>query len=146
MIKTLRAENVFNLLNWISAISTLVSFYSVKPDDNWTPDTNYGYISMVSSTPKSKTQFWNIMKTARVSLHIVCKKTLSAWQSHESVLSDIIDTVTNEIVFQWCNWKINHIDWFSIQTILEDTVSPIFFSDWRYYVVKDYLFNYISVA
>ena len=42
--------------------------------------------------------------------------------------------------------KIDKVDGYITQSILEDTISPIFFADNRHFVVKDYLFNYISAV
>jgi len=146
MIKAIRWENIYNAINAITAITSLATVFSMKPDENSTPIGTYVYMTITSNNTTTKTQIWYIMKTARVSFHVVCKESLWATDTPERVLGEAIDTITNNIVYQWCWNKIDIIDWFYIQSILEDTVSPIFFADNRHYIIKDYLFNYISVT
>lgn len=145
MIKAIRAENIYNFIQTIPTITGLATFFSMKPDQKAIPTWNYVFISIVSDTQRSKTQEWYIMKTARVSFTIVCKEKLNATDTPERILRSIIDTLTNEIVWQWCGSK-RIVDWLVVMSILEDTVSPIFVSENRHYITKDYLFNYISAA
>ena len=145
MIKAIRAENIYNLVNWFSSVNSICTLFSQKPDDNATPAWSYAFIQTVSDNTRTKTQQWYITKTARVSFTIVCKKVLWATDTPERVLRDISDAITNAIVYQWCDNKIDNVDGFITQSILEDTVSPIFFADNRHFIVKDYIFNYISV-
>jgi hypothetical protein len=61
-------------------------------------------------------------------------------------LRNAVDEMTNTIVNEWCS-KISERDWFTVNSISEDTISPIFYNeDSRAYVVKDYLFNYLSYS
>lgn len=146
MIKAIRAENIYNFIQPISAITNLATIFSMKPDENSTPDGSYVFVSIVSDIPKTQSQIGYLMKTARVSFHIVCKKKLKAQDTPERVLMTIVDTINNNIVFQWCWNQKTKVDWLIMNSILEDTASPIFFSENRHYLVKDYLFNYISVV
>lgn len=145
MIRAIRAENIYNLVNGFSSVNSICTLFSQKPDDNATPIGSYGYISIVSDTTRTKTQNWYITKTARVSFTIVTKRSLWATETPERVLRDITDAITNAIVYQWCDNKIDDVDGFVTQSILEDSISPIFFADNRHFIVKDYIFNYISV-
>lgn len=144
MIKSIRWENIYNLVESYSWITGMTEVFSQKPDDNATPSWNYTFLSVVSDIANTKSQIWYIMKTARVSFTVVCKRSFTDAETPERILCDIVDAITNEIVYQWCD-KVNVIDGFYIQSILDDTKSPIFFADNRYYIVKDYIFNYICV-
>lgn len=138
MIINLRAENLYNYLKDITAITSLCEIFSQKPDDSGMSN-SYAYINVISNLPKTYTQEWFMMKTARISVHIVCKKTLGASDTPERVIWTIIDTITNYLV---SNGKMKSIDWVICHSIIEDVVSPIFFADNKHYQVKDYLFSY----
>lgn len=139
MIINLRAENLYYYLKDITAITALCEILSQKPDD--VMNNSYAYINVISNLPKTYTQEWFMMKTARISIHIVCKKVLGASDTPERVLWTIIDTITNNLV---SNWQMKSIDWVICHSIIEDAVSPIFFADNKHYQVKDYLFSYNS--
>lgn len=145
MIKSTRAENVYNFVNAITSITSLCSIYSQKPDEwsigSWT----YCFIQIVSDIPQNNSNVWYINKQARVSFTIVCKDSLWSSDTPERVLGTVIDTITNNIVNQWSNKK-THIDWLILCGIREDTVSPIFMDQNRHYIVKDYIFTYISLS
>jgi len=145
MIKAIRAENIYNFIQTIPTITTLATFFSMKPDLKATPSWSYVYLGIVSDTQRGRTQDWYIMKTARVSFTVVSKDKLDVLDTPERVLKDIVDWITNEIVRQWCSSR-RIVDWLVCMTILEDTISPIFSDENRHYITKDYLFNYISAA
>lgn len=144
MIKAIRAKNVYNLVKNTTAITNLATIFSLMPDEWATPTGSYIYISIVSDNTTRQSNVWHIMKKARISFHIVCKQTLWANETPESVLWAIIDAINNTIVSQWCT-KVNNCDWLIVQSILEWTISPIFTIDSRYYQVKDYIFSYFCV-
>jgi len=100
MIKAIRAENIYNFIQTISAITNLATVFSMKPDENATPDTSYCFISIVSDIPRGKSQIGYLMKTARISFHIVCEKKLKAQDTPERVIMTIVDAINNNIVFQ----------------------------------------------
>lgn len=143
MITTLRAENIYNYAVAISGITSLCELFSLKPDENDTPDWSYCYINIISNSPSVYSNQWYLMKIARVSFHIVCKKSLWADDTPERVLMSIVDAVNNNLV---SNGQMSMVDWFVCSSIVEDTISPIFQADNRHYVVKDYLFNYSSIS
>jgi hypothetical protein len=144
MIKSIRAEKIYDLVQTIPAITNLVTVFSMKPDDNATPIWNYLFITIVSDNTMTSSNNWYIMKKARVSFHIVTKKTMANTDTPERILWSIIDALNNALVNQWCT-KISNFWWYLIQSILEDTVSPIFLEDNRYYQIKDYIFNYLCI-
>jgi hypothetical protein len=76
MIKTIRAENIYNYVNAITGMSALATVFSMKPEENSTPTGSYVYMTVVSQIPRTKTQKGYITKTARISFHIIAKKTL----------------------------------------------------------------------
>ena len=143
MIITLRAENIYNFVSGLSAITALCEIFSLKPDENSTPEGSYCYINIVSNSPSVYSNQWYLMKTARVSFHIICKESLWADDTPERVLMDIVDTISNNLIG---NGHSSIVDWFICFSIVEDTISPIFQEDNRHYVVKDYLFNYSSIS
>gem|GEM_PF-4133476 len=87
-------------MNAITAITSLARVFSMKPDENSTPIGTYVYMTITSNNTTTKTQIGYIMKTARVSFHIVCKKVLLTADTPERVLGTVIDTITNNIVYQ----------------------------------------------
>jgi len=143
MIIDLTAENVYNYLSNNTAISSLCELYSDKIDDGSLATWSYAYIKVITNRPKSYSNIWYIMKSARISFHIICKETLGATDTPERVLSKIIQAITNNLV---SSGKQVRVDWINCHSILEDTVSPIFKVDNRHYQVKDYLFNYTSLT
>jgi len=144
MIYTLRGKNVFSVVNTLTNITSLAEVFNRKPDKLSIPEWSYLYINIVSDNPRVYSNKWNLMKTARISFTIVCKKTLWSWENEESVLYDIIDKTTNSICNEWCS-KISQRDWFIVNSISENSISPIFTNEMnRAYIVKDYLFNYLS--
>jgi hypothetical protein len=68
----------------------------------------------------------------------VCKKVLLANDTPERVVRGEIDTLTNLLK----SVKTHTIGTKTINSVKEDTVSPIFNQDERYFIVKDYIFNY----
>jgi len=144
MIKSIRAEDVYDLAVGITAINALGTIFSMKPDDNATVDWSYIFINIVSDNTGNSSNAGYLTKRARVSFHLVCKKTLWSTDTPERVLGNMIDVLNNNLVNQWCT-KINGFWWLLVQSILEDAVSPIFLEDGRYYQVKDYLFSYLCV-
>lgn len=86
MIKTIRAENIYNYVNAISGMTALATVFSMKPEENSTPTGSYIYTTIVSQIPRLKTQKGYITKTARVSFHIIAKKSLSGTDTPERVL------------------------------------------------------------
>lgn len=143
MIYSIRGENIYNVLNAQSNLTSLVEFFNTKPDEEDTPDWSYAYLSIVSDVNKTYSNVGYLMKTARVSVHIVCKKVLWSAETEERVLRDITDAITNTIVSEWCP-KISNWDWFIVNSVIDETISPIFTLDTRGYLVKDYIFNYLS--
>lgn len=144
MLNTIRREDIFTVINNQSNITDLAEVFSVKPDAKATPTGSYVFISIPSDVTRLNSNKWNLLKTARVSFHIVCKKTLWATDTEERVLYDIIDQITNTIVNEW-SYKIANWNWIFVNSISEDNISPMFSDEEnRAYIVKDYLFNYIS--
>ena len=145
MIKTLRTENIYNVINAIPAITGLAEVFSRKPDVNATPNWAYVYFGVVSDNTQSYSNKGALANTARISFTIVCKKELGATDTEERVLYDIMDTITNAIVNEWCAKIPNWDDEFVMNSIIESTISPIFTNESnRAYIVKDYIFNYMS--
>lgn len=137
MIKAIYSEYVYNLLValWLS-----IELYSSIPDENATPDTTYGFTQIVSDNIVSQSSQGYYLKQCRVSLTIVCKKVLLATDTPERILRWVIDTTTNLLKAT----KTHSTDWMTLNSVKEDTVSPIFNQDERYFIVKDYIFNYSS--
>ncbi len=146
MIKTLRTENIYNVMNGLPAITWLAELFSRKPDEKFTPAWTYVYMSVVSDNTQTNSNVWYLCNTARISFTIVCKKELLAADTEERVLYDVLDAINNAIVNEWCS-KIPNRDWdFKMSSITEDAISPIFTNESnRAYMVKDYLFNYMSL-
>jgi len=145
MIKTLRAENIFNVIDTLAPITTLAEIYSRKPSEKDTPVWSYVYMSIVSDTPKTNSNIGYLWNTALVSFTIVCKKVLWAAETEERVLYDIVDAINNAIVNEWSS-KISTRDTeFLMNSITEHTISPIFTDvKNRAYLVKTYKFNYMA--
>ena len=144
MLYSIRREDIFTVLNWQSSITTLAEIFSTKPDDKVTPNWSYVFVSIVSDNQKMYSNRWNLMKTARISLTVVCKKKLWATDTEERVIYSIIDKITNTIVSEWCV-KISQWCWITVTSISEDAISPMFIDEEnRAYIVKDYIFNYLS--
>ena len=144
-IKALRGENVYNTLQAISVVTSLCELFSTKPDEDATPEWSYAWATITSDIPRVYSNVGHVMKSARVSFHIVCKKELWSTDTPERVLWAIVDAISNAIVSQWST-KIYSVDGLYVQSITEDTISPIFLQDSRHIVIKDYIFNYISIG
>jgi hypothetical protein len=110
MIKSIRAEKIYDLVQTIPAITNLVTVFSMKPDDNATPIWNYLFITIVSDNTMTSSNNWYIMKKARVSFQIVTKKTMANTDTPERILWSIIDALNNALVNQWCT-KISNFWW-----------------------------------
>jgi len=146
MIYTIRWEDIFTVLNTKSNITDLVELFSRKPDERATPAGSYAYINIVSDNWETYSNRWYLMKRARITFTIVCKKSLWVSETEERVLYDIIDELNNTIVSEWCA-KISKRWDFIVNSVTEDTASPIFTSeDNRAYIVKDYIFTYLSYS
>lgn len=135
MIKAIYSENVFNLLE---SLDISLALFSMIPDEGAIPTTSYWFTQIVSDNIVSQSSQGYYLKQARVSITIVCKEVLGATDTPERVLRSIIDTITNELK----EVKTHEVDWLTINSVKEDTVSPIFNDNERYFIVKDYLFTY----
>ena len=146
MIRTIRAENIYNVIDTLAPVTALAEVFSRKPDESATPAWSYVYMSIISDNTRTNSNIWFIGNTARVSFTIVCKSKLLVADTEERVLYDIMDAITNEIVNEWCS-KIPVWDSvFIMNSITEDTISPIFTDQMnRAYMVKTYLFNYMAI-
>lgn len=145
MIRILRSENIYNVIDTLAPITALAEVFSRKPDESATPAGSYIYMSIVSDTPKTNSNVWYLANTARVSFTIVCKDTLLAADTEERVLYDIIDALNDSIVNEWCSKIPVWDNDFIMNSITESTISPIFTDQKnRAYIVKTYLFNYMS--
>jgi hypothetical protein len=101
-------------------------------------------MNIVSDNVRMNSNKWNLLKTARVSFYIICKKVLGVNDTEERVLHSIMSEITNTIVSEWSS-KISNRDGIIVNSISEDSISPIFTDEEnRAYLIKDYLFNYIS--
>ena len=146
MIKTLRAENVYNVIDTLAPITALAEVYSRKPDESSTPDWTYIYTNIISDVTKTNSNIGFLWNTARISFTIVCKNVLLPADTEERVLYDVMDAITNGIVNEWCTKIPNRDNEFLINSITEDSISPIFTDEMnRAYMVKTYLFNYMGL-
>lgn len=135
MIKAIYSENVFNLLE---SLDITLALFSMMPDEGAIPTTTYWFTQIVSDNIVSQSTQGYYIKQARVSITIVCKEVLGVADTPERVLRSMIDTITNQLKLV----KTHEVDGITINAIREDTVSPIFNDNERYFIVKDYLFTY----
>jgi len=135
MIKAIYSEDVYDLLVslWYST-----ELFSSIPDETAIPDDTYAFTQIVTDNIVSQSWQGYYLKQARVSITIVCKKVLLANDTPERVVRGEIDTLTNLLK----SVKTHTIGTKTINSVKEDTVSPIFNQDERYFIVKDYIFNY----
>lgn len=138
----LRWENLYNVMNAISAITAKANIFSYIPFElNGTPTGSYIYFS-IQDSPDTFANQWLLFKQATVSFYIVCKQTLWPTESHESVIMDIVDAVNNAILPDGCN-KITLWDGIYVNNIREWGQSPIWFlPNDRAVMSKDYVFIY----
>ena len=142
MIKTVRTENIYNVLSTITDLTDICKVYNGKPHKKATPSGSYMYIlkpSEVTNTPSMSGYLW---KTARMQFVIVCKDTFTDTENAERVLYDIVDVINNAIVQQDC-LPISDWDGFTMIHVNEWPISPIFYDEQnRPLINKDYLFDY----
>lgn len=144
MLYTIRREDIYEVMNAQANITALAEIFSTKPDEKATPSWSYVFISIPSDNNRVYSNKGNLMKSARVSFSIVCKKSLWVTETEERVIYDIIDEINNTIVNEWCT-KISDWNGIIVTSISEDAISPLFTDDEnRAYIVKDYIFNYLS--
>ena len=150
MIKSLRATNIYNILNAIPAITGLVVVRAEKPSDEYVRDTigdnSYLYLSIINDATSTWTDSWtnwgSLYKDAVVSFNIV------AWLNKPSTdtntLFDIIDVINEEIVNEGCS-KISDWDWIKVKRVTELSPTPIWYNTKnRAIIVKQYLFTYYA--
>lgn len=141
MIKTIWSADIYNVLNWISAITTLIDLYSSEP----TPKPGcYGFISIITQDIRLPSNKWNQVKQSRVSITIVCPHQDEIATNEENYIDNIINTIVWQIADEWCS-KIKQ--WWTIIPLycIEDTITPMMYTVWnRAYKVKDFLIWYES--
>lgn len=145
MIVSLRTTNIFNVLDAIVPITTVVEVFSEKPVEEFAPSTSYLYLSLVTDSSTTSTdsgvEGWSLIKEAIVSFNVV------AWTSLKSdtdELMDILDIINEEIVDEWCQ-KIVNWDWVTMKRVTELAPSPIWFNiKNRAIISKQYLFSYYA--
>lgn len=138
MIKSLSSIDVYNVINWLTNITSLATVFNQLPLDDYEPSTAYIVIQKVTDNLINNSFKWTLTKTARISFTIVAP-TLDSQDSIENIKNVIV----NEI-WDVCD-KIPDRNWITVYDIIEDVESPIL-HDWkqRQYLTKDFLFNYNS--
>lgn len=131
-------KDIVDVLDTIVSITTLLP-WGIRFEKPQEKDQTYMYISLVSDLTNTQSNKGSIIKTARLSFHIV------GWNQDiiPNDLYNIVDTITNEIVDEWCiKIALNNLKLIAID---EWTISPVFTIEKnKPYIIKDYFFTYYS--
>lgn len=131
-------KDIVTLLDSMTNITDVLPWWVwfEKPTEK---EETYMFISLTSDNIDTQSNVWWLIKTARLSFHIV-------WGTQDvlpDTLYSIVDTITNEIVTEQClkigvnNLKLVNVD--------EGTISPIFTIEKnKPYIIKDYFFTYYA--
>lgn len=137
-IKILSTLNIYDVLSGITNITDLCTVFNQLPPEKAEPQTPYIFLSKVTDNNSVTTNKGTVERVARVSITVVG----NIWGDDQETIEEIRNTITNEVVYQWCS-KITQLWGLHVNTVTLDTVSPMLYDDKRrQYIVQDYLFKY----